>query len=98
MSKLACIVLVAALSAISSPASAQIVFDNSAPPAPAPAPKGATKMTDLNKVVCRTQEEIGSRLQNHKVCMTNEQWKVYAQQYKDQVQEIQSQATVRASN
>jgi hypothetical protein len=55
-------------------------------------------MTDLNKVVCRTQEEIGSRLQNHKVCMTNEQWKVYAQQYKDQVQEIQSQATVRASN
>ncbi len=98
MSKLAYTVAVVALSIISSPAPAQIVFDNSAPPPPPAAAKSAKPMTDLNKVVCRTQEEIGSRLQNHKVCMTNDQWKVYAQQYKDQVQEIQSQATVRASN
>lgn len=97
MSKLAYLGAVAALSILSSAAPAQIVFDNSAPP-PAAAPQSGKKMTDLNKVVCRTQEEIGSRLQNHKVCMTSEQWKVYAQQYKDQVQEIQSQATVRSSN
>jgi invasion protein IalB len=88
MSKLAYIT--AALLAVPAPLVAQ-----QAAPAPAKPPSA---LTDANKVVCRTQEEIGSRLQQHKVCMTNEQWKAYAQEYKDQVQEIQSQATVRASN
>ena len=89
MSKLAYTVAVVALSIMSSPAPAQIVFDNSAPPPPPAAAKSAKPMTDLNKVVCRVrEEEIGSRLQNHKVCMTNDQWKVYAQQYKDQVREF----------
>ena len=89
--------IAAALSMISAPAFAQIVFDNSAPaPAAAAAPNPKAR-SDLDKVVCRTQEEIGSRLQNHKVCMTVDQWKVYAQQYKDQVQEVQSQASVRRS-
>jgi hypothetical protein len=91
MSKL--VYVAAALLAVPAPLLAQ-----AQQAAPAPAKPQAQAMTDLNKVVCRTQEEIGSRLQNHKVCMTNEQWKVYAQQYKDQVQEIQSQATVRSSN
>jgi hypothetical protein len=93
MLKLACIA--ATLSMMSGSAFAQIVFDNSAPaPSATPNPKAKS---DLDKVVCRTQEEIGSRLQNHKVCMTVDQWKVYAQQYKDQVQEVQSQASVRRS-
>ena len=90
MSKLAYIG--AALLAVPTPLLAQA---QQAAPAPAKPPSA---LTDANKVVCRTQEEIGSRLQQHKVCMTNEQWKAYAQEYKDQVREIQSQATVRASN
>ena len=41
------------------PLSAQIVFDDGPEPA-APATKGSTAKSDVDKVVCRMQDEIGS--------------------------------------
>jgi hypothetical protein len=76
------------------PLSAQkITFEESPPPAA----KSASANSDLDKVVCRTEEEIGSRLRAHKVCLTVEQWKRYQDDYKEEIQEIQSLASVRHS-
>ena len=84
-------VLVASLLA-PAPLSAQIVFDDQ------PATAQPTKAkNDLDKVVCRSEEEIGSRLRQHKVCMTVQQWKQYQDDYKEQVQEVQALASVRHS-
>jgi hypothetical protein len=79
---------------VPAPLSAQkIVFEDSSPPAA----KTASAKSDLDKVVCRTEDEIGSRLRAHKVCMTVEQWKRYQDDYKEEIQEIQSLASVRHS-
>jgi hypothetical protein len=55
----------------------------SSPPAPAPAkPKGGGKDPD-QQVICRTQEEIGSRLGGKRICMTKAQWAAQAQDARD---------------
>ena len=88
MSKFA--LITAALLFIPSSALAQIVFDDGSPAQPA-------KKTDVDKVVCRSVETIGSRLQNHQVCMTKDQWRTYEQAYKDQVAEIQARTQAPSS-
>lgn len=90
MSKLA--FAAAALLVVSGPALAQIVFDDSPPPAK------VAKKSDVNKLVCRSQETIGSRLQAHQVCMTVDQWRTYEQAYKDQVAEVQQKTQAPSSN
>lgn len=93
MSKLAYAAV--ALLAVSGPAFAQIVFDDSPP---AKAAKGAKPKSDVDKVVCRSVETIGSRLQNHQMCMTTDQWRTYEQAYKDQVAELQARTQAPSSN
>ena len=94
MSKL--VYVAAALMFLPAPALAQIVFTDSPPPAQAA--KGTKAKSDVDKVVCRSVETIGSRLQNHQVCMTRDQWRTYEQTYKDQVAEIQARAQAPSSN
>lgn len=36
--------------------------------------QSAKKALDPNEVVCEKEEETGSRLSSHKVCMTRSQW------------------------
>ena len=36
--------------------------------------KPVTKKVDPNQVVCEKQQDIGSRLVSHRVCMTRSQW------------------------
>jgi hypothetical protein len=68
------------------PVLAQIVFDDS-PPAQAKAqPK---KKSDVDKIECRTQDTLGSRLQAHQVCMTKQQWATYELDSKLKVHEMQ---------
>lgn len=85
MSKLA--YLTAALLVIPAPALAQITFQDS-PAAPPPA-KAQTTKSDLDKVVCRSQDTIGSRLERRQVCMTKQQWWTYEQEAKNKVHELQ---------
>lgn len=53
------------------------------PPAPAISfddqPAAATK-DDSNRLICRSEEKIGSRLASKRVCMTAAQWKDREQQ------------------
>jgi len=70
MSKLAWIT--AAVLLMPAPALAQIVFSDTPPAAPA---KGAKK-SDVDKVICRSQDEIGSRVRFTKICMTVHEWQM----------------------
>jgi hypothetical protein len=45
-----------------------------APPAQAAAVQKQQPKSDLDRIVCERQEEIGSRLAIRKVCMTVRQW------------------------
>ena len=79
---------------VPAPAMAQIVFDDS--PAKAVPAKSAAK-GDLDKIECRQQETIGSRLQAHKVCLTREQWIQAEQDNRRKVQELQELTPARPS-
>ena len=95
MSKLAYIT--AALLLLPAPALAQIVFNDGPPPPAAPA-KAAKGKSGVDKVICRSEDTIGSRLQAHQVCMTSEQWRAYEQEYKNQVAELQARTNGPPSN
>jgi len=85
MSKLA--YLTAALLVLPAPAVAQIVFQDA--PVVAPATKGDKSKSDMDKIVCRSQETIGSRLERQQVCMTKQQWQSAEQEAKNKVREMQ---------
>jgi hypothetical protein len=86
--------LTAAVLVVPAPAFAQIVFQDT--PATA-TPKDVTK-SDLDKLVCRRQETLGSRLQAKQVCLTKEQWFQQEQANKDKVRELQDLTPTRPSN
>lgn len=45
--------------------------------------------TDVNKVVCQEQYEIGSRLLHHKVCLTKGQWLEYEAENREHLQQME---------
>ena len=59
----------------------------------APAPQASVKpdlsKSDMDKVVKRSQDEIGSRLERHQVCMTKQQWMTNEQEAKLKVHDLQ---------
>jgi hypothetical protein len=61
----------------------------SSPPAPAPAKPTASGKDPSQQVICRNQEEIGSRLGGKRVCMTKAQWAQQAQDSRDAVDTAQ---------
>jgi hypothetical protein len=85
MSKFAC--LTALLMVLPGPALAQIVFQT-APAVPPPTNAEKSK-SDLDKVVCRSQETLGSRLDRQQVCMTKQQWFSAEQEAKNKVHDMQ---------
>lgn len=60
-----------------------------APAVPAPAASPDKSKSDLDKVICRSQDEIGSRLERHQVCLTKQQWATNEQEAKNKVREMQ---------
>ncbi|HEX3422583.1 MAG TPA: hypothetical protein VHS33_04175 [Sphingomicrobium sp.] len=85
MSKFALIAI--ALSIISAPVTAQIVFEGD-----------LTKFTptkedkarsDWDKIECRAEDVLGSRLERHQVCLTKWQWYSYELEEKQRVQQWQ---------
>ena len=74
--------LIATGIAVAMPAAAQTTVD----PQPVPAP---TAKTDVNKLVCKREETLGSRLGAKKVCLTVQQWQDRAAQDRDQLERVQ---------
>ena len=83
-------IYVASAALIATPAIAQT------PPQSAPVPIPAGQ-SDVNKIVCERQEEIGSRLKGKKVCLTVQQWREFKNQSRDDVEEMQRHANTGRS-
>lgn len=70
-------------------------------PAPTATPAAAAASTDpLDKMVCRSQETIGSRLKSHKVCATVREWQEQEQDSRETVELYQqrNQATIPSAD
>ena len=77
---------VALLAALAAPAAAQI---------PAPTPHSGqpkAKPDPLDKIVCRTEEGTGSRLNKDKVCLTLREWKDLQDGNQVELQKLQQQS------
>jgi hypothetical protein len=79
------IIYIAAGVAVAMPAAAQTTVQ----PQPVQAP---TAKSDVDKLICKKQEEIGSRLGAKKVCMTLEQWQARTNDDRDQLERVQQGA------
>lgn len=79
------ILFIAAGVAVAMPAAAQTTVQ----PQPVQAP---TANSDVNKLICKKEEQIGSRLGAKKVCMTLEQWQARTSQDRDQLERVQQGA------
>jgi len=58
------------------------------PPANAASQAPRDSKDGENRVICHTEEQIGSRLASKKVCMTAAQWKEHEQQVHDQLDQM----------
>jgi hypothetical protein len=54
--------------------------------------QAATAPSDVNKLICKKEEEIGSRLATKKVCLTLQQWQERAAQDREQTEHVQQGA------
>lgn len=57
---------------------------------PAVAPATNPAESDLDKVICKRQEETGSRLGARKVCRTRAEWKIEAETARTTMRRIQA--------
>ena len=71
--------------AVAMPVAAQTTVQ----PQPVQAP---TAKSDVNKLICKKQEEIGSRLGAKKVCLTQEQWQARTNDDREQMERVQQGA------
>lgn len=74
---------VALLLAAAAPAMAQDPASDPATP--------TAKTNPLDKIICRTEEGLGSRLNRKKVCMTVREWKDQAQDSREATERMQQQ-------
>lgn len=63
---------------------APAVAEPQAPPASGQQPA----KSDSDRVICQTQEQIGSRLASKRICMTASQWKEHEQQTHQQLDQM----------
>lgn len=85
------------VAAQSTPAAAQAI------PAASPGPRSAPiavdpKHSDVDKVVCKSEDTLGSRLKSKKVCMTVKEWQDYVYWNREQVERWQESAQVPAAH
>jgi hypothetical protein len=53
---------------------------------------------DPNRIVCQTEETIGTRLGGKKVCLTVSEWQARQAADRDQLESVQAGARTRCSN
>jgi hypothetical protein len=76
---------VALILTAAAPATAQTAQTSAIAPAAQPKPQ----INPLDRVVCRTEEGLGSRLNRKKICMSMREWKNQADDSRDAVERIQ---------
>lgn len=83
--------LFVALSILTAPALAET-------PAGAMADLAADKQSDVNKIVCKREETIGTRLGTKKVCLTVQEWLDRERLSKDATGRLQQGAGIKPGN
>lgn len=83
--------LFVALSILTAPALAET-------PAGATADPAADKQSDVNKIVCKREETIGTRLGAKKVCLTVQEWLERERISKDATGRLQQGAGIKPSS
>lgn len=58
----------------------------------------ATDQTDANKIVCKREDQIGSRLKAKKVCLTVHDWQERQREDQDTLHKLQQDTLARRSN
>ena len=58
-------------------------------PAPQPQAAPAAKPNPLDKVVCKTEEVIGSRLNSQRVCLTVREWQEQSDANREALERLQ---------
>ena len=58
----------------------------------------ADKKSDVNRIVCKKEEQIGSRLAAKKVCLTVEEWRRFADLNREETERAQLNAQGPRSN
>lgn len=58
---------------------------------------GGVANDDSNRIVCKKQEQIGSRLGAKKRCLTEREWQARQQEDRDQLEKGQSDSRTRLS-
>lgn len=92
MIRFACVTV--ALMMAASPALAQ-----SAPTATPVAKDNPTSdSSDANRIVCKMDEAIGTRLGGKKVCLTVQEWKERADAHREHTEKIQQQSGFRTGS
>ncbi len=79
------LILLSAGVAVAMPAAAQTTVQ------PQPV-QTATAKSDVDKLVCKKEEEIGSRLAAKKVCLTVQQWQERTTEDRQQLERVQQGA------
>ena len=88
MAKFAYVASVLMLAA--SPAIAQSPTDGAA--------QANAKKSDVNRIICQKEEQIGTRLAPKKVCLTAKEWAERAQLNREETERAQSNAWAPDSN
>jgi len=57
----------------------------------------STDKSDVNRIVCRKEEQIGSRLGGKRLCLTVQEWLDRAQSSREETERVQQQAPTRIS-
>jgi hypothetical protein len=65
-------------------------------PTDSPATKDAKK-SDVNRIICQKEEQIGTRLAPRKVCLTAKEWAERAKVGREETERVQ-QGTFRSGN
>lgn len=68
-----------------------------APTAPQAPASVEVKKNPLDKMICKTEETIGSRLGAHKVCATLREWKEQEEQNREEFGKIQRNTDIAPS-
>lgn len=92
MSKAFCAVLALAVSAAFAPASAAPASGEGA------SASGSGQTLDLDKIICRRDSVVGSRVQKRRTCKTRRQWNKDNDQLREVWSEFQRKATGAVPN
>ncbi len=74
----------ALIAAVAVPVAAQTPAPQATPPA-----QSAAKVNELDKVVCKKEDSLGSRLSAKRVCLTVREWRQQAEDSREATERLQ---------